>query len=147
MNMTRGRGSNPSSLFVLLMIIAGFGCTRAPAPLDLTSSDPAHDQLKLASYHSREALFFRLQAEALSQRVAVYERLFGRQSEWVSGARLLVQFYEGAASEEERLAGWHLDIAGDGRPLSTHETHNALTPFILEDARRSLCLTPSLFAP
>jgi len=104
------------------MMAAGLSCTRSPGPLDLTSQDPSQDQRKIASYHTQQAVLLRLKAEELSQRVLVYEHLFGGESEWVSGARLLVQFYEEAAKEQERLADWHLGIAGNGHRPSMRPT-------------------------
>jgi len=56
----------------------------------------------------------RQQVEVLTERVTIYERLFGRESDWVSGTRLLVQFYEEAAREQDRLADLHLEL-GRGR--------------------------------
>jgi hypothetical protein len=100
------------------MIVAGLSCTPTPAPLDLTSQDPSQDQRKIASFHSREALLFQLKAEELSQQAAAYERLFGPESEWVVGARLLVEFYRDAAKEQEYLASWHLGIADNGHVRS-----------------------------
>lgn len=88
------------------------GCVRTSAPLDLNSPDLNYDQNKIASYHSREADFFRIKAQELAERVLVYQDLFGSDSEWVKGARLLEQFYEGAAQEQERLANLHFGLAG-----------------------------------
>lgn len=122
MDTTRGRLCNHAGLLVLFLAAAGLGCARTPVPLDLTSPDPSQDQRKIAGYHSREATLFRLKAEELSQQVVVYERLFGPESEWVEGARILVQFYEDAAKEQERLAGWHLGIADNGRAHSMRRT-------------------------
>jgi len=116
--MTRGRTCSQAGLLVLLIMVAGPGCARTTTPLDLTSPDSSQDQRKIASYHSREAVLFRLKAEEFSQHVVVYERLFGPDSEWAAGARLLVQFYEDAAKEQERLADWHLGIVNNGRPQS-----------------------------
>jgi hypothetical protein len=58
----------------------------------------------------------RQQAEALTHRAVVYEQLFGRESEWVSGTRLLAQFYEEEAREAERLADLHLELGGGQSP-------------------------------
>lgn len=105
-------------VLVLLLAFAALGCARASAPLDLTSPDPNYDQNKIAGYYSREAVFFRLKAHEFAQRVLVYEGLFGVDSEWVKGARLLAQFYEDAAQEQDRLAGLHLGLAGhEQRPV------------------------------
>jgi hypothetical protein len=109
--MMRGRRCNQPGLLVLLAMVTALGCVRAPAPLDLASSDPFQDQWKIAGYYRHEASLFRLKADELQQRVAVYERLFGADSEWVMGTRLLAQYYEEAAQEQERLANLHLDLA------------------------------------
>ena len=50
-------------------------------------------------------------AEEQANRAALYERIFGPDSDWVSGARLLNQFYETSAREQERQAHWHLELA------------------------------------
>jgi hypothetical protein len=49
-------------------------------------------------------------------RALIYERLFGAESEWVSSTRVLARSYEDAASEHERLAQQHLELAGGRRP-------------------------------
>ena len=116
--MTRGRTCSQVGLLALLIMAAGLSCARNTAPLDLTSPDSSQDQRKIASYHSREAVLFRSKAEEFAQRIVVYERLFGPDSEWVTGARLLLQFYEDAAKEQERLADWHLGIVNNGRSHS-----------------------------
>jgi len=56
----------------------------------------------------------RQQAEELSSQVVIYEQLFGRDSDWVSGTKFLVQFYEEEAREQDRLADLHLEL-GRGR--------------------------------
>jgi hypothetical protein len=48
-------------------------------------------------------------ADDLSHRALMYERLFGPKSDWVEGTRLLAQFYEDAAIEQERMAARHLE--------------------------------------
>ncbi len=52
-------------------------------------------------------------AELLRGRAELYGRLFGAESEWVSGTLLLAEFYEDAAKERERLAGKHADQVDD----------------------------------
>ncbi|HJT20103.1 MAG TPA: hypothetical protein VJ746_06510 [Nitrospira sp.] len=89
------------------------GCSRGlPAPLDTESMDPNADHLKIASYYTREAMLSRQKAEEQANRVLVYEQVFGRESDWVSGAKILVQFYEDAAREQDRQANLHLELAG-----------------------------------
>jgi hypothetical protein len=111
----RGRTRKWAVVLVLSLAFSELGCVRASAPLDLTSQNPYNDQNKIASYYSREANNFRLKAQELSQRASVYEGLFGSDSEWVRGTRLLEQFYKYSAQEQERLAAEHLDIAGRER--------------------------------
>jgi hypothetical protein len=91
------------------------GCSRYSAPLELTTMDPSQDQWKIAAYYSQEADKLRQKAEELSARAAVYERLFGPESDWVTGTRLLAQSYEEAARDHERLAEQHLELAGGRR--------------------------------
>ncbi|WP_455370631.1 hypothetical protein [Petrachloros mirabilis] len=97
---------------------AALGCTSVTAPLDLSSADPTFNQRKIAELHSREAAAFRLKAQDLSERIRVYALLFGPDSDWVSGTRLLEQYYLDSAEEQERLAGRHLDLTGQDRTVS-----------------------------
>jgi len=86
---------------------------------DLTSHDSGHDHhWAIVSYYSREAAVSPQQAEEMTSRVATYERLFGPDSDWVAGTGLLVQFYEEAAREQERLADLYLEL---GRGRSPHQ--------------------------
>jgi hypothetical protein len=68
--------------------------------------------MKMASYYVREAMRSRELAGEQANRASVYERMFGADSDWVSSARLLNQFYENEAREQERQANWHLEMAG-----------------------------------
>jgi hypothetical protein len=103
---------------LLLGIFLQSGCSGPSAPLDMTALNPGQDHRKIAIYYRHEAAVSRQRAEELTERAAIYERLFGRESDWVSGTRLLVQFYEEAAREEERLASRHLELMGDGQAPS-----------------------------
>lgn len=94
------------------------GCVNTTTPLDLTSLDPGTDQRKIADYHRQDADFFRLKARELAERIATYQSLFGAESEWVNGARLLAQFYEQAAIDQDHQALMHLSIADDTRTQS-----------------------------
>jgi hypothetical protein len=93
------------------------GCARAavPVPYELTSTDPTQDQRTIAGFYRKEALLLSMKAEAMAQRADTYERLFGHNSEWVVGTRLLVQFYEDAAMDRERLARQHEGLAATRR--------------------------------
>ena len=85
-----------------------FSCARPAAPLDLISEDPAHDQRLIAAYYEKEAATLRQKAALVSEQAAAYALLFGPDSEWASGARLLAEFYHSKADERSRLASQHL---------------------------------------
>jgi hypothetical protein len=53
----------------------------------------------------------RQQVEELTDRAVLYEGLFGRESDWVTGTKLLVQFYREMALEQDRLAEMHLKLS------------------------------------
>src|SRR5215203_743879 len=80
----------PSALFL-------FGCQSPVVPLDLSATTPAYEQSKTSAYHAHEGTFFRLKAQELHRRSLVYGELFGPDSDWVQGARLLARFYEQSA--------------------------------------------------
>ncbi|MER3424942.1 MAG: hypothetical protein C4293_18675 [Nitrospiraceae bacterium] len=101
---------------VFLAIFLIIGCINPAPPLDLSSREPSQDQWKIAEYYSHEAAVLRQKAQEMYARAQVYERLFGSDSEWVKGSRLLAQSYEDAAREHERLADEHLELAGGQRP-------------------------------
>jgi hypothetical protein len=109
---------HPLALVLVLSFLLTSGCARGPtAILDLVSRDPGQDHWAIAAYYSRQAAESRQQAEALTGSMVAYERLFGPESDWVTGTRLLVQFYEDAAREQDRLVELHLELGGG------HSTH------------------------
>lgn len=107
---------------ILVLFFAIFlqpGCSgTSTAPLDMTALEPSQDQGKIAAYYRHEAVVARQQAEELTHRAVVYERLFGPESEWVTGTRLLAQFYEDSAREAEQLAKRHQTLPSDAQPPS-----------------------------
>jgi hypothetical protein len=110
----------PSSMYPLVLVL-GFvlmsGCVRGPtAVLDPASRDPGQDHWAIAAYYSRQSAESRQQAEVLTGSLVAYERLFGPESEWVTGTRRLVLFYEDAAREQDRLAELHLELGGSQSP-------------------------------
>jgi len=90
-------------------------CSHAKTELDLTAYDRAQDQNKIAGFYSQEAARLRQMAQDLDRRTIVYERLFGPESDWVAGARLLARSYEDAAQDHERTAEQHLSLIREGR--------------------------------
>ena len=110
---------NPPTFLLLLGVLLASGCTGGASTVqELTSHDATHDHWTIASYYSRQAAVSRQQAEDMTNRLAMYERLFGPESDWVAGTKLLVQFYEEEAREQERLADLHLEL---GRSRSPHQ--------------------------
>jgi hypothetical protein len=100
-------------LALLLAIFLQSGYSgRSTTLLDPASHDPGQDHWAIAAYYSRQAAESRQQAEALTGSLVAYERLFGPESEWVTGTRRLIQFYEDAAREQDRLADLHLELGG-----------------------------------
>ncbi|MBL8038518.1 MAG: hypothetical protein JSS38_08785 [Nitrospira sp.] len=103
------------SLMLLVILPLLLSCTGAPmVPLEMTTLNPGDDHETIAHHYRHEAVRARQQADELANQAVVYEQLFGPESDWVSGARLLVKFYEEVAREQARLAEQHLKL-GRGR--------------------------------
>ena len=100
----------PPVLILLLGFILVSGCSSGTV-LDLTSQDPDQDHGAIARYYIREAALSRQQVEELNDRTVLYEGLFGRESDWVVGTKLLVKFYQEMALEQDRLADLHLKLS------------------------------------
>jgi len=109
---------SPNRLALLLVLgaVVTSGCISPRVELDLEPTDPAQDHRKIATCYSSEAGTLQQMSKAMVDRIAVYERLFGPNSDWVAGTRLLAQSYEEAAKDYERKASEHLELANDGRP-------------------------------
>ena len=103
-------------VFLWAFVSSGCVAPKSPlepkGPLDMTTLDPAQDHWRIAAAYTHEATAMRQKAEELFKRALHYERLFGADSEWVTGSKLLAQFYEDAARERERLAEVHVGLAG-----------------------------------
>jgi hypothetical protein len=76
----------------------------------MTSFDPSQDQAAIAGRYRDEALTLREKAAEHAESAIRYERLFGPQSDWVSGARQLSQYYATAAQGLERLIEAHEEV-------------------------------------
>lgn len=105
------------ALLLTLSASVPLGCTSSRTELDLTAYDTTQDQRKIAGYYAQEAARLRQTSEELSARIVLYERLFGPDSDWVAGTRLLAQSYEEAAKEQERIAGKHFGLISGRQPL------------------------------
>lgn len=104
---------------LLLGFLLQAGCSSGPsAPLEMTTLNPGDDHEAIAHHYHHEAQLARQQVEELASQLVAYEQLFGQESDWVSGTRLLVQFYEEVAREQDRLAEQHFKL---GRGLSPQQ--------------------------
>ena len=101
---------HPPVLILLLGFVLASGCSSADVR-DLVSRDPGQDHGAIASYYTREAALSRQQVEELTDRAVLYEGLFGPQSDWVTGTKFLVKFYQEMALEQDRLADLHLKLS------------------------------------
>ena len=102
------RWTGPS---VVLLILLATGCARPVAVDDLTMRDSNQNHWEIASLYTRQAAVFREKAEEQLNRIEVYKKLFGPDSEWVSGARLLAEFYQQQAQDWEKQAEIQLNLA------------------------------------
>lgn len=102
-------------ILVLVYVLTVAGCAQPIETIEMTSFDPSHDQMAIAGYYRDGAMDMREKAASLAESAVRYEQLFGPQSDWVSGARQLSQYYAAAAQEQERLANAHAEIARTGR--------------------------------
>src|SRR6478609_10764431 len=99
---------------IILGLLFQFGCSSGlTAPLEMTTLNPGDDHQTIARHYRHEASLSRQQVDELSNQAAAYEQLFGQESDWVSGTRLLVQFYQEVAQEQDRLAELHMNLGKD----------------------------------
>ncbi|MGC4098205.1 MAG: hypothetical protein QM706_13905 [Nitrospira sp.] len=111
---------------MILGLLFQFGCSSGlTAPLEMTTLNPGDDHQTIARHYLHEASLSRQQVDELSNQAAAYEPLFGQESDWVSGTRLLVQFYQDLAREQDRLAELHMNLGKDrsskhAAPLRDH---------------------------
>jgi hypothetical protein len=97
-------------------MLAAAGCAQPVVAIeDMASFDPSQDQMAIAGSYRAEAVVLKEKAAALAESVVRYEHLFGPQSDLVSGARQLSQYYVEAAKELERRAEAHAEVARTGQ--------------------------------
>ena len=108
-----GRG-----VLIVFCLLAVAGCAQPVETIDMTSFDPSQDQMAIVGYYRGQAMDLQEKAASLAESAVRYEHLFGPQSDWVSGARQLSQYYAAAAQQLERVAEAHAEVARTGRPRS-----------------------------
>lgn len=101
-------------VLLVLCMLAAAGCAQPVEMIDMTSFDPSQDQMAIVGYYRGQAMDLQEKAVSLGESVVRYEHLFGPQSDWVSGARQLSQYYAAAAQNLERLAEAHAEVARTG---------------------------------
>jgi hypothetical protein len=92
-----------------LALLAGMaiqmgGCGGHRTPTESSTEKLYGKEVDLAAYYRDEAMMLRRKAEDMAGQAEAYRLLFGENSDWVSGARLLTEFYQRAAAERDELA-------------------------------------------
>ncbi len=80
------------------------GCSASPKFSDFNAAETADERSTVAEFYRKEAIMFRQKADEMAERATAYRQLFGEESEWVSGARLLGEYYRQEARDRDRLA-------------------------------------------
>ena len=106
-----GRG-----VLAVFCLLAATGCTQSVQTVGTTSFGPSQDQMTIAGYYRSEAMALKEKAALIAESAVRYEHLFGPQSDWVSGARQLSQYYAVAAQDLERRAQAYEESARTGKP-------------------------------
>ena len=100
------------NVLTVLCSLGAAGCAPSSVEtIEMTSFDPSQDQVAIVSYYRGQAMDLREKAAGYAESALRYEHLFGPQSDWVSGARALSQYYAESAQELERLAEAHAKVA------------------------------------
>jgi len=99
------------AIVVGLAAVVTAACAVPPAQ-DMVDFDPADDQRAIAAHYQHEAALYQRKAAELLERASAYERMFGAESDWVTGTRLLASFYEEQARDRAREADRHLSSFG-----------------------------------
>ena len=101
------RGHVKTNLPILFLVFALTGCFSSGEKVDITSFSPSEEQQELAGYYRDQAMMLKEKAAMIAESAVRYQRLFGPQSDWVSGAQQLSQYYAIAAQDLERRADEH----------------------------------------
>jgi hypothetical protein len=102
-----------TGVLILLSSLAAIGCAQ-PVKVDTISFSPSQDQQTIVGYYRDEAMVLKEKAALIAESAVRYEHLFGPQSDWVSGAKQLSQYYAVAAQDLERRAQAYEEAARTG---------------------------------
>lgn len=105
-----------TGVLILLCSLAAVGCSQPDKTVETISFGPLQeDQQIVAGYYRDEAMVLKEKAALSAESAVRYEHLFGPQSDWVSGARQLSQYYAVAAQDLERRAQAYEEAARTGK--------------------------------
>lgn len=99
-------------VLILLSLSGVAGCALPAEKSEPVSIESSQDRRTLAGYYRDEATMLREKAAMIAESAVRYERLFGPQSDWVSGAQQLSHYYAVAAQDLERRAEAYDQAAG-----------------------------------
>ena len=102
-------------ILILLCSLAAAGCAQPVETIGTASVDQLQDQMAIAGNYRAEAMVLKEKAAAVAESAVRYERLFGPQSDWVSGAQQLSQYYAVAAQDLEHRADAYAEAARTGQ--------------------------------
>jgi hypothetical protein len=94
----------PVPLLVVACAVVFQSCSANPTVLDFYTIQTPEERRAASEYFQNQAVRFRQQANEMAERAETYRQLFGEDSEWVNGTRLLSEYYEREAQERERRA-------------------------------------------
>jgi len=115
MSTLSGATSSPYcgwGVLIVMWVLATAGCAQPVETIDVTSADVSQ---AIAGNYRAEAMVLKEKAAAIAESAVRYEHLFGPQSDWVSGARQLSQYYAVAARDLERRAEAYEEAARTGQ--------------------------------
>lgn len=107
-----------TGVLTLLCSLAAAGCSQSVEKVDTIAFGPEQDLQVIAGYYRDQAMVLKEKAALIAESAVRYERLFGPQSDWVSGARQLSQYYAVAAEDLERRAEAYDEAARPKRQRS-----------------------------
>jgi len=105
-------------------------------PIALNNLDPSQDQKFIVKQYLTQAVHMVQKAQDLRRKADRYAQLFGPDSEWVTSAKMLEEFYINEAYDREKLAARHVGLSPfrtravgvDARAVGVNVRALSLTP-------------------
>ncbi|WP_447968899.1 hypothetical protein [Nitrospira sp. M1] len=98
-------------VMLLMLIMVSVGCQRPHTPVSLNNLDASQDQQFIVKQYLHQAVLMVQKAHDLRLKAKRYAQLFGPDSEWVTSANMLEEFYINEAYDRERLAARHVGLS------------------------------------